>query len=88
MMRDFQSALHNPGLLSLLLKRYCNQVFSVNQNFGKNLKCFSPNLNFLRLSMFLRYGSSKIINFCFTSVLPFCQYCARKLTSVKPAYIY
>ena len=54
---------------------------------GKPLNAFSPNLNFLRLVVF-KILQCKVNNFSLASVLPVCDYCDRRLTFGKLAYVF
>ena len=64
------------------------KFFTVDQNVGKDLSTFSPNLNFLRLPVFKILQFKLINNFLLTSVLAFCQYFDRRSTFKKLDYIY
>ena len=59
------------------------KFFTDDQNVGKSLKCILTK-NFLRLAVF-KILQFKVNDFPLTSVLPFCQYCDRKLSFEKVA---
>ena len=72
--RNCQIGLNLVVLISIPLK-----FFSVHQNIGMSLKCILTKFELSNLAVF-KILQFKNNNFSQTLVLPFCQYCDKRLT--------